>query len=86
MLDKLAAIKQKFEDLQKQMNDPDVMSDMKRYIKLNKDYKEIQPVVAAYEHYRNILSNLDHAREIAYNEKDEEFRQLAKEELEKLTA
>jgi len=85
MLDKLAAIKQKFENLQEQMNDPAVMSDMKRYIKLNKDYKELQPVVSAYENYRNILSNLEHAREIAYNEKDEEFRQLAKEEVDSLT-
>ncbi len=85
MIDKLEAIKQKFEEIQKEMSDPSAMSDMKRFIKLSKDYKSLQPIINAYDRYRNILANAEHAKEIVYNEKDEEFRALAKEELEKLT-
>jgi peptide chain release factor 1 len=81
MLDKLEAIKQRFDGLQDQMNDPSVMSDMKRYIRLNKDYKELLPIIEAYAKYKNVLSNIDHAKDIIHNEKDEEFRAMAKEEL-----
>jgi peptide chain release factor 1 len=81
MLEKLEAIKQKFNEIEAQLNDPAAMSDMKRFIKLSKDYKEIQPVMEGYRKYKNILSNIDHAKEIIHNEKDEEFRTLAKEEL-----
>jgi peptide chain release factor 1 len=86
MLDKLEAIKVRYEDIQVQMNAPSVMSDMKNYIKLNKDYKELQPIMEAFEVYKTILSNIDHAKEIIYNEKDEEFRSMAKEELNILTS
>lgn len=81
MLEKLEAIKVKFEDIQQQMNDPSVMSDMKRYVKLNKDYKELLPIIEAFEKYKTILANIENAKEIIYNEKDEEFRSMAKEEL-----
>ncbi len=84
MVDKLEAIKQKFDDIQKQMSEPDIISDMKRYIKLSKDFKELTPIMEAYEIYKNILANIDNAKEILYNEKDEEFRSMAKEELETL--
>ncbi len=57
---------------------------MKRYIKLNKDYKELEPVVKAYEKYANIIGNIENAKEILQVEKDPEFRTMAKEELEEL--
>ncbi len=86
MLEKLEAIKVRYEDIQVQMNEPSVMSDMKNYIKLNKNYKELQPIMEAFEVYKTILSNIDHAKDIIHNEKDEEFRTMAKEELNILTA
>jgi peptide chain release factor 1 len=86
MLDKLEAIKLRYEDIQRQMNEPSVMSDMKNYIKLNKDYKELQPIMESFEVYKSILSNIDHAKDIIHNEKDEEFRSMAKEELILLTS
>ena len=49
MLEKLEAIKLRYEDIQAKMNEPSVMSDMKNYIQLNKDYKELQPIMEAYE-------------------------------------
>jgi peptide chain release factor 1 len=85
MLDKLEAIKVKYDEIEAQIADPEVMGDMKRYIKLSKDYKSLQSIMDAYEKYKNILSNLNHAKEIVYNEKDEEFRAMAKEEVETLS-
>ncbi|MCX6285115.1 MAG: peptide chain release factor 1, partial [Bacteroidetes bacterium] len=81
----LEAIKLKFDDIQKEMSDPDVVSDMKRFIKLNKDFKELTPIMEAYERYKSIIANIEHAKEILYKEKDEEFRTMAKEELETLS-
>ncbi len=85
MLEKIEAIKLKYDEIEAQIADPAVMSDMKRYIKLSKDYKSLQPIMDAFEKYKNILANLDHAKEIVYNEKDEEFRAMAKEEVETLS-
>jgi peptide chain release factor 1 len=85
MLDKLEAIKVRYEDIQAQMNDPSAMSDMKNYIQLNKDYRELQPIMEAFEVYKSLISNIDHAKDIIHNEKDEEFRNMAKEEYNLLT-
>lgn len=81
MLDKLEAINLKYLAIEEQMNQPEIMSDMKRYVKLNKDYKDLQPVISAYKEYKNILENIDNAKEVLNKEKDEEFREMAKEEL-----
>ena len=84
MLDKLEAIYNRYLDIEKTMNDPDVMADMKAYIKLSKDYKELQPVIAAYKEYKLVIDNITSAKDILYQEKDEEFRAMAKEELNQL--
>ncbi len=84
MLDKLEAINLKFIEVEKMIAAPEVMGDMKRYIKLSKDYKSLLPIMDAYEKYKNILSNIDNAKDIIHNEKDEEFRSMAKEELDML--
>jgi len=81
MLEKLEAIYKRWEEIGEQMNNPDVVADMKRYIKLSKDYKELQAVVDSYKKYKNILDNLKSTKEMLKTEKDEEFRELAKEEL-----
>ncbi|MDE7149903.1 MAG: peptide chain release factor 1 [Bacteroidales bacterium] len=81
MLDKLEALNQRFLAIEQEMNQPEVMADMKRYIKLNKDYKELQPIVAAYKQYKNLIDNIANAKEVLAHEKDEEFREMAKEEL-----
>ena len=63
----------------------DVMSDMKNYIQLNKEYKELDPVVAAYKEYKNTLINIDSTKELLSVEKDDEMREMAKAELDELT-
>lgn len=85
MLEKLEAIKKKWTDIEQKINDPSVMADMKLYIKLNKEYKDLRPIVEAYDELKTIISHIESAREILKNEKDEDFRALAKEELDVLT-
>jgi len=84
MLDKLKAIKNRWENIKEEMNSPTIMSDMKKYIKLNKDFKELEPIVQSYEIYKNILDNIDSTKDLLKTEKDEEFRTMAKEELNEL--
>lgn len=81
MLEKLEEIKKKYDDIQEMMNDPAVVSDMKKFIKLNKDYKDLQPIIKAYNDYKTIINNIESAKNILKTEKDEEFRIMAKEEL-----
>jgi peptide chain release factor 1 len=85
MIKKLEEIYNRWKKIEEQMNQPEVVSDMKRYIKLNKDYKDLQPMVNAYRKYKNVLDNISSAKDILKNEKDDEFRDLAKEELWDLT-
>jgi peptide chain release factor 1 len=84
MLEKLAAIHNRWLEISEQMTDPEVISDMKRYVKLNKDYRDLEPVVKAYKEYKNIIENEASTRDILLNEKDEDFREMAKEELNEL--
>ena len=86
MLEKLEAINIRFQELEKEMNNPDIMSDMKRFVKLNKDYKDLLPVIAAYKEYKDVLGNIANCKEILSTEKDEEFREMAKLELSEFTS
>ncbi|HYX09815.1 MAG TPA: peptide chain release factor 1 [Bacteroidales bacterium] len=85
ILEKLEGVKHRFEEVGQQITDPEVISDMKKYVKLNKEYKDLEPLVEAYGEYKNLLSNIDNAKEILASEKDEELREMAKAELEELT-
>lgn len=81
MLDKLEAINTRYLEIEQQMNDPGITSDMKRYVKLSKDYKDLQPVVKAYHDYKSLLDTIAECKELLSTEKDEELREMAKEEL-----
>lgn len=84
IIDKLEVIKNRWEGIAEQMSDPNVISDMKRFVKLNKDYKELEPLVTAYKKYKSIIANIENAKEILDTEKDADFREMAKEELDEL--
>jgi peptide chain release factor 1 len=84
MLDKLEAIKERFEEVGQQLIDPNVMGDVKRYSQLNKEYKELDRIVAKYKVYKETIEGLANAKEILETEKDPDFREMAKEELETL--
>lgn len=84
MIDKLEAISHRFEDVEKQLSDPAVMGDMKRFAQLNRDYKELGALVKEFNQYKNVLSNIENNRLILSTEKDEDFKEMAKAELDEL--
>ena len=81
MLDKLKAIKTRWKNLEQQMNEPSAMSNMKRYIKISKDYKDLEPIIEGYEELKKIYSDIASAKDVLKNEKEDDFRAMAKEEL-----
>ncbi len=81
ILTRLKGVKSRFDEVGQQITDPSVIGDMDRYIRLNREYKQLEPVIEAYEAYRNLLSNIDSAKAILSEEKDEELREMAKEEM-----
>ncbi len=78
---KLQAIKERWLNIQEQLSDPDIIADMKRFTSLNKSYRDMEPVVQAYDAYLLVLSNISDSRNILNTEKDDELRDMAKEEL-----
>jgi peptide chain release factor 1 len=63
------------------LSSPEVSSDMKRFTKLNKEYRDLEEVVQAYFEYKKLVDGMNEARDILKNEKDKEMRDMAKEEL-----
>jgi len=86
ILERLEGVKQRFIEVGELLTQPDVLSDMERYIKLNKEYKELQPIIESYERYKLALSNITSTRELLSTEKDDEMREMAKAELDQLNA
>jgi peptide chain release factor 1 len=84
LLDKLEDIFNRYEEVGALINAPDSMSDMKRYIQLSKEYKDLQPIVAAYKEYKNVVDNISSTKQLLGKEKDPEFREMAKMELDEL--
>ena len=84
MLDKLEAIKHRWEDIGEKLIDPQTMTDMKKYAQLSKEYKDLKVFAEAHDKYASILSNIENNRNILRNDKDPEFREMAKLELEEL--
>ena len=84
MLDKLELIKNRFNEVGQSLLDPSALSDMKRYAALNKEYKDLGHIVEAYYVYRDLISNIDANRQIIATEKDPDFIEMAKAELDEL--
>jgi peptide chain release factor 1 len=84
MLDKLQSIKERFEEIGQLIILPDSMTDMSKYAKLTKEYKDLEKVVRAYDEYNLVLQNITSSKEILDKEKDPDFREMAKAELDEL--
>lgn len=84
MLDRLHALKIRFEELSEKLSSPEVVSDQKKFRELSKDYKDLEPVVEAYNKYKLIVDNITSSKELLETEKDPEMREMAKEELDGL--
>jgi len=84
LLEKLEGIKIRFDEIAQQITDPDIIADMKKYVKLNKEYKDLEPLIEAYHKYKNIIGNIKSSKELLASEEDEEMKEMAREELDEL--
>ena len=84
LIGKLEAINYRFVEVGRLIVDPDIISDMPRYVKLNREYKELEDVVRIYKEYKNVLDNIRSSKELLAAETDPEMREMAKMELDEL--
>jgi peptide chain release factor 1 len=82
MIDKLEIAEHLFEDVGRQLTQPDLMSDIKKFTALSKEYKELEKLVNIFREYKVVIKNYEEARELFLNEKDDDMKQMAKEEIE----
>jgi len=85
LLEKLDALVIRFEEIGRLIADPDVISDQKRYVKLNKEYRDLEKIVAARNEYKQVLTGIEESKSILENDSDTDMREIAKEELEACT-
>ena len=62
MIDKLNAIKDRFGEVSSLIVQPEIISDMQKYIKLNKEYKDLEPIVLKINQYIKVLNNISEAK------------------------
>lgn len=82
MLDKLEEIRRRYEDVEAKLADPKVIADMKLFKKLNIEYKELGEIVTHINEYKKVLADIEGAKEVLATEKDKDFLEMAKAELE----
>jgi peptide chain release factor 1 len=82
MIDKLNAIKQRYDEVNDLIIQPDVISDQRRYVKLTREYKELKDLVDVREAYLGLMEGIKEAKEILETSKDADFKEMAKMELE----
>ena len=81
ILEKVLSLQDKYNALQEQLASPEVVSDMKRFVQLSKDYKELEPIIKAGLEYKKMVEELAAAKDILMNEKDNDLREMAREEI-----
>lgn len=82
LLDKLDALVIRFEEIGKLITDPSVISDMNRFVRLSKEYRELEKIANARNQYKSILDNIQEARVVMDTESDSDFKEMAKEQYE----
>jgi peptide chain release factor 1 len=84
LLSKLELIEVRFQEVGTLITDPDIIADMTRYVKLNKEYKDLEEIVTVYKEYKNTLDNIKSSKDVISTEDDPEFKDMARMELEEL--
>ena len=84
ILMRLDGLKIKYEELGQKLTDPEVIADVKSFIQFTKEYKELEPIIETSDRYRKAVQALADAKDILANEKDEEFREMARMEITEL--
>lgn len=86
MLEKLESIYQRFLQVETQLSDPAVLADVKKFNQLNREYGDLKDIVEVYHEYKAVVTGMDEAKDILSNESDSELKEMAKMELEELSA
>ena len=81
LLDRLDGIDARFEEISTLITDPAVIADLKRYVRLTKEYKDLEKLLGLTRRYRQMIADIADAREVLDTESDDELREMAKEEL-----
>lgn len=81
LLSKLEGLSARFEEVSTLITDPSVISDMKRFVKLNKEYSDLEKVIVKRDEYQKALENIKQAKDILINESDQEMKEMARMEL-----
>jgi len=84
LLERLEGLVARYHEIGTQLGDPSVIADRKRFMQMNKAYKDLEQIVIAEKEYRQVINELNQAREVLSEEKDEDFRAMAKMELDEL--
>lgn len=82
LLQRLDGIDARFQEVSLLITDPSVISDMKRFVKLTKEYKDLEKLTKVTSQYKQLLRDIDDAKKVLDTESDPDMRELAKEELE----
>ncbi len=82
LLQRLEGLDARFEEIGTLITDPSVIADQRRYVKLTKEYKSLETLLQATNHYRKLLTDLEQAKELLAQESDEDLRAMAREEIE----
>ncbi len=85
MLEKLESIYQRFLQVETQLSDPAVLSDVKKFNQLNREYGDLKDIVEVYHEYKAVVTGMDEAKDILSNESDPELKEMAKMELDELS-
>ena len=81
LLEKLEGLQARFEEVATLITDPSVIADQQRYVRLTKEYKELEDLMAARKEYATLLTSLDECKQLIVNEQDPELKEMAREEL-----
>ncbi len=84
ILMRLDGLKLKYEEISEKLTDPEIIADVKQFVQLTKDFKELQPIIETSDKFRTAIANLAEAKDVLANEKDEEFREMARESINEL--
>ncbi len=80
LLEKIDGLQHKFEEISTLITDPDVIADMKRFVRLNKEYRELEKITGACRKYKKMLADLNEAKQLL-SDSDADVREMAKAEI-----
>lgn len=85
LLEKLETFYIRFKEIGQLITDPEVIQDMERYVRLTKEYKDLEAITVAADKYKQALGTLEESREILESEEDKELKEMAEMEIGELT-